>query len=149
VHGFQQNGRHEESVDAAVAVQVAEREIAAPPKAEVETVVEENGLSDDDSAQVEPVQAEETQSDEGSAGGETMTDEFAGKQAADEAVVATAEGPVASKVEAVNHPAARVPAGDGDSPLDAREELQKVLKVRRWDERSSPFNGFDSPPGRF
>jgi hypothetical protein len=33
--------------------------------------------------------------------------------------------------------------------LDLQEELQKVLRVRRWDERATPFTGFDSPPGRF
>jgi hypothetical protein len=76
-------------------------------------------------------------------------DEFTGERAAEETVGATVEGPVASKVEAVRHPAAMGSAGDTDSPFDAQEELQKVLKVRRWDERSSPFNGFDSPPGRF
>jgi hypothetical protein len=38
----------------------------------------------------------------------------------------------------------------GASPaFDVKEELQKVLKVRRWDERETPFSGFDSPPGRF
>jgi hypothetical protein len=29
------------------------------------------------------------------------------------------------------------------------EEVEKILKVKRWDKRESPFRGFDSPPGRF
>ena len=29
------------------------------------------------------------------------------------------------------------------------DELQRVLKVRRWEENPEPFTGFQSPPGRF
>lgn len=32
---------------------------------------------------------------------------------------------------------------------DLVEEVEKILKVKRWDKRESPFRGFDSPPGRF
>lgn len=32
---------------------------------------------------------------------------------------------------------------------DVVEEVEKILKVKRWDKRDSPFRGFDSPPGRF
>jgi hypothetical protein len=38
---------------------------------------------------------------------------------------------------------------DAAPRFDVQEELQKVLKVRRWDERETPFSGFNSPPGRF
>ncbi|MCH8815894.1 MAG: hypothetical protein IH957_12540 [Chloroflexi bacterium] len=37
-------------------------------------------------------------------------------------------------------------APDGD---DAKAEIQKILKVKRWEKRDKPFSGFDSPPGRF
>jgi hypothetical protein len=46
-------------------------------------------------------------------------------------------------------PAGRAYARAETPTINSREELQKVLKVRRWDERSGPFSGFDSPPGRF
>ena len=36
-----------------------------------------------------------------------------------------------------------------ESPEDLVEEVEKILNVKRWDKRNSPFRGFDSPPGRF
>ena len=32
---------------------------------------------------------------------------------------------------------------------DAAEEIEKILKVKRWEKKDTPFSGFDSPPGRF
>ena len=29
------------------------------------------------------------------------------------------------------------------------QEVEKILNVKRWDKKDSPFRGFDSPPGRF
>ncbi len=29
------------------------------------------------------------------------------------------------------------------------QEVEKILRVKRWDKKDSPFRGFDSPPGRF
>jgi hypothetical protein len=46
-------------------------------------------------------------------------------------------------------------AADPPPPLmdedaaDLVEEVERILKVKRWDKRNSPFRGFDSPPGRF
>jgi hypothetical protein len=45
--------------------------------------------------------------------------------------------------------------GDG-APIAAEEEdasiadeVSKILRRRRWEKRDSPFEGFNSPPGRF
>jgi hypothetical protein len=38
---------------------------------------------------------------------------------------------------------------EDDQTEDRVEEVERILKVKRWDKRSSPFRGFDSPPGRF
>jgi hypothetical protein len=93
----------------------------------------------------ESVTVEETETagnapggDVGSEGGESVEDQFDGKQAGEpEGAVRAAPTPVA-------------PTANESRPRhDVQEELQKVLRVRRWDERASPFSGFDSPPGRF
>jgi hypothetical protein len=56
--------------------------------------------------------------------------------------------PVHTRMPGFEFPAARASVSDGPR-FDAKEELQKVLRVRRWDEREGPFSGFNSPPGRF
>jgi hypothetical protein len=33
--------------------------------------------------------------------------------------------------------------------FDAEREVQRLLRNRRWESRNSPFDGFNSPPGRF
>jgi hypothetical protein len=33
--------------------------------------------------------------------------------------------------------------------LDMHQQLEKVLSVKRWDPQEAPFQGFQSPPGRF
>jgi len=38
---------------------------------------------------------------------------------------------------------------DADSDGYDAGEVQKILKVKRWEKRDRPFSGFDSPPGRF
>jgi hypothetical protein len=39
-------------------------------------------------------------------------------------------------------------AEDEDDPTIA-DEVSKILRRRRWEKRESPFEGFNSPPGRF
>ncbi|TMB96807.1 MAG: hypothetical protein E6J42_08705 [Chloroflexi bacterium] len=36
-----------------------------------------------------------------------------------------------------------------DTPAATKADVEKVLKVKRWEKRDKPFRGFDSPPGRF
>lgn len=73
------------------------------------------------------------------------------------------DGPVAvseADTEAPPEPAAggaapaqtppSAPVEDEDaSGEDLIREVEKILRVKRWDKRDSPFRGFDSPPGRF
>lgn len=40
-------------------------------------------------------------------------------------------------------------AVEGENSDERVEEVAKILKVKRWDKKDSPFRGFDSPPGRF
>jgi len=46
--------------------------------------------------------------------------------------------------------------GEADRPDEGPQEegalaaeLTKVLRIRRWREQEGPFQGFNSPPGRF
>jgi len=39
--------------------------------------------------------------------------------------------------------------GQEDAGEDLAQEVGKILRIKRWDKRDSPFRGFDSPPGRF
>jgi len=39
--------------------------------------------------------------------------------------------------------------GQEDTGEDLAQEVGKILRIKRWDKRDSPFRGFDSPPGRF
>ena len=43
------------------------------------------------------------------------------------------------------------PAPDDDEleQEDIVSEVEKILRVKRWDKRNKPFRGFGSPPGRF
>jgi len=80
--------------------------------------------------------------------GEQLTD--AGTGAFDDAMAPiVAEIITAGEPAGTEFPAGRAFASDKAARINSREELQKVLKVRRWDEQSGPFRGFDSPPGRF
>ena len=36
-----------------------------------------------------------------------------------------------------------------DSSASIDQSFAKVLEIKRWDVRREPFQGFDSPPGRF
>lgn len=38
---------------------------------------------------------------------------------------------------------------EGRRPGTTMDEIRKVLDVKRWEERDEPFQGFNSPPGRF
>jgi hypothetical protein len=54
------------------------------------------------------------------------------------------DGPIGTEF-----PAGRAYA-KGEAHLnDFSEQLQRVLRVRRWEESTEPFRGFQSPPGRF
>jgi len=46
-------------------------------------------------------------------------------------------------------PAGRAYARSESEINDTSEQLQSVLRVRRWEESTEPFRGFQSPPGRF
>ncbi|MEE8346364.1 MAG: hypothetical protein V3S20_03350 [Dehalococcoidia bacterium] len=37
----------------------------------------------------------------------------------------------------------------GSESLDTSSEVATVLVSKRWEQRDRPFQGFDSPPGRF
>ncbi len=37
----------------------------------------------------------------------------------------------------------------GSESLDTISEVATVLLSKRWERRDRPFQGFDSPPGRF
>ena len=37
----------------------------------------------------------------------------------------------------------------GWEPLDTHCEVATVLRSKRWEEREEPFQGFNSPPGKF
>jgi hypothetical protein len=39
------------------------------------------------------------------------------------------------------------PAEEEDAKL--ADEVSKILRRRRWEKRENPFEGFNSPPGRF
>jgi hypothetical protein len=41
------------------------------------------------------------------------------------------------------------PAQELPAPEQPGHELRRVLNVRRWEEHTEPFTGFQSPPGRF
>ena len=60
--------------------------------------------------------------------------------------VPAAVGPVTVQLSVPVHS-----EGESDDGLteDLVEEVEKILKVKRWDKRESPFKGFESPPGRF
>jgi hypothetical protein len=36
-----------------------------------------------------------------------------------------------------------------DTSVSIDESFAKVLEIKRWDVREEPFQGFNSPPGRF
>jgi hypothetical protein len=55
--------------------------------------------------------------------------------------------PQASTAVAEPEPPEMNPAEAGS--FDAEREIQRLLKNRRWDSKDSPFDGFNSPPGRF
>ncbi len=38
---------------------------------------------------------------------------------------------------------------DEAASADVAAEVEKILRVQRWEKRDKPFRGFDSPPGRF
>ncbi len=78
------------------------------------------------------------------------------------------EGLLAEEVQVLDEPAGPpkwFEAKDGVPPLDGdtwrndgfhdlempdiNEQLEKVLKVKRWELQEGPFQGFQSPPGRF
>jgi len=67
------------------------------------------------------------------------------------------EGSVVTSREAQPLPEASVAvaeheplADDTEQPaFDAEREVQRLLRNRRWESRNSPFDGFNSPPGRF
>jgi len=60
------------------------------------------------------------------------------------------EAPEAVPVRAhVTVPAQHEPESEDELTEDLVEEVEKILNVKRWDKRDSPFRGFDSPPGRF
>ena len=54
------------------------------------------------------------------------------------------DGPVGTEF-----PAGRAYARSEVDLNDVNEQLQRVLKVRRLEEHTEPFRGFQSPPGRF
>lgn len=45
-------------------------------------------------------------------------------------------------------PSQETGAGETLEP-DLVKEVEKILRVKRWDKRETPFRGFNSPPGRF
>lgn len=66
------------------------------------------------------------------------------------AVPEHAEAPDAVPVRAqVSVPVHHDHESEEELTEDLVEEVEKILKVKRWDKRESPFRGFDSPPGRF
>lgn len=67
-----------------------------------------------------------------------------------------APGPEEPATETLSAPAPGPPPPDGDDgekPPEAEPstviEIAKALRVRRWQKREDPFQGFGSPPGRF
>ncbi len=59
---------------------------------------------------------------------------------------AQTKAPDVAKVSAqADDPASKGRAGK----VDVAKELESVVKKSRWTKRESPFQGFDSPPGRF
>jgi hypothetical protein len=54
------------------------------------------------------------------------------------------DGPIGAEF-----PAGRAYAKSETEFTDVSDQLQRVLKVRRWEETTEPFRGFQSPPGRF
>ncbi len=68
-----------------------------------------------------------------------------------EAIVATPEPETDSPlvVAPANAQKLHEAESEDDAAEDLVEEVERILKVKRWDKRSSPFRGFDSPPGRF
>ena len=54
------------------------------------------------------------------------------------------DGPVGTEF-----PAGRAYARSEAELNDVSDDVQRVLRVRRWEESTEPFRGFESPPGRF
>jgi hypothetical protein len=134
----------EEGADTAEAVESE----AEQPKASVQ--VEEEPISVE--AGVEATEATQAPSLNGKAGG-AMNGRPGNGRSSDE-LLDLPQVPLTVEPKEAREPAGfEFPAGraslDSGRHVDAKEELQKVLKVRRWDEREGPFSGFDSPPGRF
>jgi hypothetical protein len=42
-----------------------------------------------------------------------------------------------------------LPAQTGWESTDINCEVATVLRSKRWEQREGPFQGFDSPPGKF
>jgi hypothetical protein len=46
-------------------------------------------------------------------------------------------------------PASGLPQTPKADEFDIAYEVERLLRHRRWEQRTSPFSGFDSPPGKF
>ena len=153
---FADAGGASEDAGAETAVETPETDSAVEPDEVVEVLAAEE--AEEDSAVEEAVE-EAVEGDDASATSGDSDDawEGAGEQSVEEGTTSfeDAVAPIVNEILTAGEPAGtEFPAGRAyaraETPtINSREELQKVLKVRRWDERSGPFSGFDSPPGRF
>jgi len=94
-------------------------------------------------------QPEQTHSDAPTDDGPPEAEEYAGElpDAGEGSGGMIAEPEMATPVEEpVVEPA---PDDDELEQEDIVSEVEKILRVKRWDKRNKPFRGFGSPPGRF
>lgn len=61
----------------------------------------------------------------------------------------TPEAAVLADAEPAPPPAEGQETAPPDAPEDIAAEVEKILRLKRWEKKEHPFKGFDSPPGRF